>query len=195
MLGPGAYGPDPTEGITPPEDLPKPRVVQHTRNLAHRPCPRCGKSCSRDRGFTRVLHDVGDLLSGRPRESALTSSQHDCCTCRTYCNADAAALAPSKSQDTPRVIALAGRLVVEDGFPSATARWHLWRAHRVFVPYATLQHWVEAGGKKGGPPDGDQLPGWGLGRLFRLHRRGCTVRWPVRRAVHRRESPLHAAGL
>ena len=43
MLGPGAYCPDPTEGITRPEDLPKLRVVQQSRNFKHRPCPRCGK--------------------------------------------------------------------------------------------------------------------------------------------------------
>lgn len=98
MLGPGAYCPDPTEGITRPEDLPKPRVVQQSRNFTHRPCPRCGKSCYRDRVFTRALHDVGDLISGRPREIALTYSQHYCCKCRKYFNADASALAPSKSQ-------------------------------------------------------------------------------------------------
>jgi hypothetical protein len=60
--------------------------------------------------------------------------------------------------------------VVEAGLPYEAARWHLWRDHRVFVPYATLQHWVEAGGNKGGPTAGDQLPGWGVGHLFRLYR-------------------------
>src|SRR5439155_10153614 len=43
---------------------------------------------------------------------------------------------------------MAGRLVVEDGLPYRPVSWHLWRDHRVFVPFATLQHWVEAGGKK-----------------------------------------------
>ena len=61
MLGPGAYCPDPTEGITRPEDLPKPHLVQQSRNFKHRSCPRCGKSSYRDRVFTRTLHDVGDL--------------------------------------------------------------------------------------------------------------------------------------
>jgi hypothetical protein len=151
MLGPGAYCPDPTEGITRPEDLPKPRVVQQSRNFKHRPCPRCGKSSYRDRVFTRTLHDVGELISGRPRDIALTYSQHYCCKCRKYFNADASDLAPPKSQYTHRVIGLAIRLVVEDGLPYEAASWHLWRDHRVFVPYATLQNWVEAGGKKGGP--------------------------------------------
>jgi hypothetical protein len=44
---------------------------------------------------------------------------------------------------------LAVRIVVEDGLPYRPASWHLWRDHRVFVPVATMQHWGEAGGKKG----------------------------------------------
>jgi hypothetical protein len=43
---------------------------------------------------------------------------------------------------------IAVRVVVEDGLPYRTASWHLWRDHRVFVPCATIQNWVEAGGKK-----------------------------------------------
>ena len=57
---------------------------------------------------------------------------------------------------THRVVSLAVRLVVEDGLAYRIASWHLWRDHRVFVPFATIQNWVasggagEAGGKKGG---------------------------------------------
>jgi len=40
------------------------------------------------------------------------------------------------------------RLVAEDGLPYRAASWHLWRDHRVFVPFATLQNWVEAAGEK-----------------------------------------------
>jgi hypothetical protein len=58
-------------------------------------------------------------------------------------------LALPKSHYTHRVVTLAVRLVVEDGLPYHAASWHLWRDHRVFVPYATIQNWVEAGGKKG----------------------------------------------
>ena len=43
MFGPGEYLPDPTEGITDPKDLPKPKIVERSRNFSHRPCPRCGK--------------------------------------------------------------------------------------------------------------------------------------------------------
>jgi hypothetical protein len=98
----------------------------------------------------RTLHDVGDLVSERPRDLHLTYSQHYCCKCKRHFNADTSDLAPPKSHYTHRVIVLAVRLVVEDGLPYRTASWHLWRDHRVFVPYATIQNWVEAGGKKGG---------------------------------------------
>ena len=42
MPGPGEYRPDPTEGITRIEDLPKPKVRCQSRNYRRRPCPRCG---------------------------------------------------------------------------------------------------------------------------------------------------------
>lgn len=149
MPGPGEYRADPTEGITRVEDLPKPRVVRRSRNFARRPCPECGHSCYRKRTFERTLHDVGDLVSGRPRNIRVTYSQHYCCKCKSYFNVDLSDLAPPKCHYTHRVTALAVRLVVEDGLPYRAASWHLWRDHRVFVPYATIQNWVEAGGKKG----------------------------------------------
>ncbi|HID77408.1 MAG TPA: hypothetical protein EYP56_15615 [Planctomycetaceae bacterium] len=76
----------------------------------------------------RKLHDLGDLLSGRPREIHVTYSQHYCCKCRRYFNADMADmsdLAPPKSHYTRRVVALAVRLVVEDRLPYRAASWHL----------------------------------------------------------------------
>jgi hypothetical protein len=57
-------------------------------------------------------------------------------------------LAPPKSSYTNAVIELAVRLVVDDGLPYRSASWHLWRDHRVFVPFATIQNWVEAAGEK-----------------------------------------------
>ena len=39
------------------------------------------------------------------------------------------------------VVAMAVRLVVEDGMPYRVASWHLWRDHRVFGPFATIQNW------------------------------------------------------
>jgi hypothetical protein len=153
MSGPGQYFPDSSEGITKPEDLPKPKILHRSRNFPKRPCNRCGKSCFRNRCVTRILHDVGDVVSGRPRDIHLVYSQHHCTSCRTFFNADTSDYALPKAHYTHRVVALAVRLVVEDGLPYQTASWHLWRDHRVFVPYATIQNWVEAGGEKGEPAD------------------------------------------
>ena len=159
-IGPGEYKPDIAfERI---EDLPRPKLIKQSRNYTHRACPRCGKpptrtesgrgpgkSAFRDRIFVRPLHDVGDLLSGRPHELRITYSQHYCSACRKYFNVDLTDLAPPHGHYTHRVMALAVRLVVEDGLPYRSASWTLWRDHRVFVPFATIQNWVEAGGKKG----------------------------------------------
>ena len=117
----------------------------------------------RDKQSRRTLHDLGNLARWCPGDLVLTYAQHSCPKCRKYFNADLSELAPPGSPSTPRVIALAVRLVVEDGVPYRPARWHLWRAHRVFVPFATMQHWVEAGGKKGAGAPGHGLPGLGVG--------------------------------
>lgn len=154
MSGPGQYLPDSTEGIIRPEDLPKPKIIQRSRNFRLRPCSRCGKSCFRNRTATRVLHDLGDLVSGRPHDIHLVYSQHHCTKCKKFFNADTSEYALPKAHYTHRVISVAVRLVVEDGLPYQSASWHLWRDHRVFVPYATIQNWVEAGGEKGGQPNG-----------------------------------------
>lgn len=163
MSSPGQYFPDPTEGITDPADLPTAKIIRRSRNFKRRPCPHCGKSCFRQTSYTRVLHDVGDLVAGRPREIHLAYSQHRCTRCKKFFNADTSEYALPKSHYTHRVVSLAVRLVVEDGLPYQTASWHLWRDHRVFVPFATIQNWVEAGGKKGGPADGHELSGLGPG--------------------------------
>ena len=150
MAAPGKYVPDVTEGITQVEDLPPAKVVKRSRNYRRRPCPNCGRSAYRLRTVTRKLHDLGDPISGRPREIHLTYSQHRCPGCNTYFNAEMDDVALPNSHYTQRVVPPAVRLVVEDGLPYRPASWHLWRDHRVFVPFATIQNWVEAGGKKGG---------------------------------------------
>ena len=166
--------------------LPPPKLVSRSRNHVHRPCPLCGKSCPRDRIFTRILHDLGDPMAGRPRDIRLTYSQHHCIRCRHYFTADMSDLAGPKALYTHRVVALAVRLVVEDGLPYQTASWHLWRDHRVFVPFATIQNWVEARGKKGGRSHRGRLPRLGPRGLLRIHRRGRVVRRPLLRPVDRR---------
>lgn len=156
MTGPGQYLPDPTEGITRVEDLPPPKLVARSRNSRRR-CPRCGRSASRLRTVTRALHDLGDLSANRPRDLVITFSQHRCFHCGKYFQVDLSDLADAYSLYTRRVVALAVRLVVEDGLPYRAASWHLWRDHRVFVPFATIQNWVEAGEKKGRRPDHGSL--------------------------------------
>jgi hypothetical protein len=92
---------------------------------------------------------------------ASRTCRHRCCGGVRATTADAPAraagtaatdLAPPGSHYTQRVLSLAVRLVVEDGLPYRAASWHLWRDHRVFVPFATLQNWVEAAGEKSGRP-------------------------------------------
>lgn len=148
MAGPGEYVADAAEGITRVEDLPKPKKVPRRRSFTRRVCPRCGHSSYRDKVFTRTLHDLGDLAANRPRDLVITYSQHCCSACDHYFHADLSDLAAPHSHYTRRVVCLAVRLVVEDGLPYRLASWHLWRDHRVFVPFATIQNWVEAGGKK-----------------------------------------------
>jgi transcription elongation factor Elf1 len=150
MDGPGEYVPDVTEGVTRVEDLPKPTVKRPSRNYRKRRCPKCGYAAYRDRVCTRTLHDLGDLAANRPVDLEVTYSQHCCSQCGIYFNADLTDLADPGSHYTRRVVHLAVRLVVEDGLPYRVASWHLWRDHRVFVPWGTIQNWVEATGKKSG---------------------------------------------
>ena len=146
-LGPGEYRP---AGVYQHlEELPKPKIIKQPHEALSQPCPHCGQPAARHRGYRRHLYDVGDLLSGRPRLLEVSYSQHYCATCRKYFNQDLSDLAAPKSLYTHRVQDLAVRLVVDDSLPYRTASWHLWRDHRLFVPFATIQNWVEAGGKKG----------------------------------------------
>jgi len=147
-MGPGIYAPDRTEGITRVEDLPAPLVERRCRSYRRRRCPCCGRGCYRDTLGRRVLHDLGDPLRDRPRDLHVVYSKHRCEACRHYFSANLSDLAPPGGHYTHRVVALAVRLVVEDGLPYRTASWHLWRDHRVFVPFATIQNWVEAAGGK-----------------------------------------------
>ena len=147
-MGPGKYVPDTTEGITRVEDLPKPILERRSRNYRRRRCPTCGRSCYRDNVGRRVLHDLGSVRKDRPRDIQLIYSRHRCKTCDRYFSVDMSDLAPPGSHYTHQVISLAVRLVIEDGLPYRTASWHLWRDHRVFVPFGTIQNWIEASGEK-----------------------------------------------
>jgi transposase len=163
MSGPGDYVPDVTEAVTRPEDLPPPRVQRRSRNYAARSCPRCGRCAGRYARDIRLLHDLGDPRSGRPLDLLVTFSRHRCRRCGRCFATDLSDLAAPKSPYTHRVQRLAVRLVVEDAWPYRAASWHLWRDHRVFVPYATIQNWVEAAGEKKSCHDGRRLPRHGAG--------------------------------
>lgn len=147
-MGPGKYVPDVSEGITCVEELPQPLVERRLRNYRRRACPQCGRSCFRHSLGQRLLHDLGSLRRNRPRNLQVVYSKHLCTRCRLCFTADLSDLAPRKSAYTQRVISVAVRLVVEDGLPYRLASWHLWRDHRVFVPFATIQNWIEAAGEK-----------------------------------------------
>ena len=157
-MGPGKYLPDESEGITRLANLPPALAEPRSRVYRRRRCPRCGRGCGLHSRGSRRLHDVGDLRNGRPRDLHVVYSKHRCVACRRGFVADMTDLAPPKSSYTLRVVSLAVRLVVEDGLPYRIASWHLWRDHRVFVPFATLQNWIEAAGEKIGRPRHDRLP-------------------------------------
>jgi transposase len=144
----GEYFPDPTEGVTDPSQLPPPIIEYRSRRPHRSSCPTCGRRCPRDQQGERTLFDLGDTRKGRPRQIHLTYSKHYCRDCKKYFNADMSDLALPNSRYTLRVVAMAVRSVVEDGLPYRPATWHMWRDHRVYVPFATIQNWVEAAGKK-----------------------------------------------
>jgi len=163
MLGPGEYVPDVTEGLSAAADLPKPRLERRSRNYPARRCPRCGHRAGRYLVATRTLHDLGDARSGRPIDLVVSFSRHHCPHCDRYFAADTSDLAEPKCHYTRRVQELAVRLVAEDGLPYQAASWHLWRDQRVFVPFATIQNWVEAAGEKKERLPPDHLPRQGAG--------------------------------
>jgi transposase-like protein len=111
-------------------------------------CPLCGKRAHVNKTCGRTLHDVGDRKRDRPVDIVVRFPSYYCRRCERGFNHDTTDLAPQGTQYTHRVIDLAVRLVVEDGLPYRPASWQLWRDHRVFVPFATIQNWVEAAGEK-----------------------------------------------
>src|SRR5215208_5170936 len=117
-------------------------------NRAARPCPRCSRRAGRYAVGSRTLHDLGDARAGHPVDLVVTFSRHRCLRCGCCFPCDLSDWAVPYCQYTRRVQQRAVRLVAEDGLPYRAASWHLWRDHRVFVPYATIQNWVEVAGEK-----------------------------------------------
>jgi hypothetical protein len=170
MDQPGDYVPDVTEGITRVEDLPPAHVERRSRNSRRRRCPRCDRMAPRCDLGQRTLHDLGNPRTGRPIDLMVTYSKHRCHHCRRCFNADMSDLALPKCHYTHRVQQTAVRLVVEDGLPYRSASWHLWRDHRVFVPWATIQNWIEAAGGEKIGPHGDHIPRPRPAELQQLYR-------------------------
>src|SRR3989442_3402539 len=77
MFGPGAYRPNPTEGITAIADLPPPEIVPYRRTYERQACPRCAYQAYRDKQPQRTLHDFGNLDIGCPRDLVVTYAQHE----------------------------------------------------------------------------------------------------------------------
>ena len=67
-MPPGEYLPDVTDGLGSVDQLPLPKVIHRSRNYPRRRCPRCGTSSPRVQVRVRTLADLGDALSGRPRQ-------------------------------------------------------------------------------------------------------------------------------
>jgi len=148
MIKPGEYVLEDTASIKRIEDIPKPTIIERSRDYPHRKCPQCSRSAYRDKRKLRVLHDLGNSRADQPIDIHLKYSQHFCSHCKKYFNADMSDLALPGSSYTHRVISMAMRLLFEDGLPYRAVSWHLWRDHRVFVPFATVQNWSEAAGEK-----------------------------------------------
>ena len=76
MFGPGAYRPDPTEGITAIADLPPPEIVPSSRIYTRQACPRCGHQAYRDKQCQRTLHDVPAARNRRSLRPLTPRSMH-----------------------------------------------------------------------------------------------------------------------
>src|SRR5919108_4295415 len=113
MPGPGEYLADVTEAITRVGALPKANIITRHRNSKHCTCPRCSRRAYRWRGNERLRHDGGALVSGRPHDLHRTYSQPHCSDCGHCFNADMSEVALPGTHSTHRVVAVAGRLVVE----------------------------------------------------------------------------------
>jgi hypothetical protein len=163
MVGPGRDVPAPTAGLIDGKDLPAPHLGLESRHHQHTPCPRCGPLASRHTSAPRTLHDRGDVATGRPVALLVTSSSPPGAPGQQSCTLALSALAPPGRQDTNRGMDLAVRVVGEESVPYRPARWPLWRAPRVLVPWATLHHGGEAGGKKGARAPRQRVSGVGAG--------------------------------
>ena len=176
MPGPGEYRPDPTVGITRIEDLPKPKIRFQSRNYRRRPVHAADIAPTAIGSVVAPSTTWAIPFTGRPRDI-----DRDLLPALLLALPQVLQRRHGRSGRTPavtilrHVVDIAVRLVVEDGLPYRVAGWTLWRDHRVFVPYATIQNWVEAGGEKAAAADRHRLSRLGTRRLLRLYRRRRAV--------------------
>ena len=116
MFGSDEYVADPTEGIGQVEELPSPHRKNRTRHRKSASCPVCRRRRPRSRTGTRTLHDLGNRETGRPVELEFHFSIHRCKHCQKYFGVDLSDVVAPGSLYTQRVVELAVRVVVEDGF-------------------------------------------------------------------------------
>ncbi len=86
MCGPGAYVPDPPEGMVDVKDLPAPPRGLYSRNHQPTPCPRWGHLASRHTADQRTLHALGEGCTGHPVDLLGTSSAPSCSSCTKSCH-------------------------------------------------------------------------------------------------------------
>lgn len=136
------------KAITSVDEVPEPIVITRRFVYRKRKCPDCGHMSCKNKTLVKTVHDFGDLDVERPVDIKIVYSQHHCCKCNTFFNANYSRIAQPRYQYSNRVVQCAIRLVVEDGLPFRPASLHLWRERLVFVPYGTIKNWVVASGEK-----------------------------------------------
>ena len=141
MAGPGEYVADGTEGITRVEDLPKPKVAPRSRNFRG------------DRSKVRHSAIANGPSSGRCTMWGIWSAD----ALGTFTSPTRSTIAANARATSTRMCPTAPKSHYTYRVTTRPCGWS-WRRFaylarvgisgetRVFVPYATIQNWVEAGG-------------------------------------------------
>ena len=175
IVKPGAYVPDATEGVIDPAELPKASISAAREITGGAVAPVAVKAATVTAAASEYCMIWATFIPEHPVDIEVSYSKHRCEECGIYFNAAMSDLAVAGSRYTCRVVNTAVRLVSDDGLPYREASWHLWRDHRVFVPFATIQNWVEAAGEKKLPASDGGVSSVGAERLFGIHRRRRVV--------------------
>ena len=160
--------PDPTEGITDPKISPGERSCGTVATSSIGRVRSAARLLSQSSLHPRAPRRRRPRL-GRPRDIALTYSQHRCRKCRKYFNADTSEHRLPKA--TTPIVSCPG------GAPGRGGRLTLSSGQLAFVARSprvcSLRHHPKlggGGGKKGGAADVDELSRLGPSGLLRVHR-------------------------